>query len=143
MRARSYVMTVAAILVFMLPLVLWGQEEPKSPEQKPQSEPAPLPGSFETEGSLNFGYRFVTQKGNTAEYNDLFNLHQGFRLMDLNLTGRAPEGSHAFADFYSITASGLGGDPYQGGQLTLRKDKLYDLRVNYRQMQYNWSQNNN
>ena len=62
--------------------------------------------------------------------------------MDVNLTGRAPEGSHLFADSYSLTASGLGGDPYSTGQLTLRKDKLYDLTVNYRQSYYYWSQNN-
>ena len=37
--------------------------------------------------------------------------------------------------------SGLGGDPYASGQLTVRKNNLYDLRVNFRQSYYYWNMN--
>jgi hypothetical protein len=132
MRLRFYAVIAATILFFMCPFRSWGQEEPQL-----------LFGGFDTTGTVSAGYRFTSIKGDMSYYNDLFNLHSGFRLMDVNLMGRAPQGSHLFADSYSITASGLGGDPYATGQLTLRKDKLYDLTVSYRQSYYNWSQNNN
>lgn len=150
MRARFCLVPVAIIMFLICPLWSWGQEPvPKQQEegqQPQQGEPQPSPkyslGGFVTEGSVSEAYRFVTVKGDKSSYNDIFNLHSGFRVSDLDLTGRAPEGSHLFADSYSITASGLGGDPYQSGQLTVRKDKLYDLRINYRQSYYYWSQNN-
>jgi hypothetical protein len=124
----------ATILLSMCPFRSWGQDD--------QGKPSQLIGGFETEGSVTTGYRFTTVKGDEAQYDDLFDLHKGLRLMDVNVMGRAPEGSNAFADSYSVTASGLGGDPSENGQLTVRKDKLYDLRVNYRQSYYDWSQNN-
>jgi hypothetical protein len=133
MRARVYFIVVAAIVLSMLPIRSLAQDVDLTANQL---------GSFATEGSVSWGYRFTTVKGDQSQYDNLFNLHQGFRLMDMNVMGRAPEGSNPFADSYSITASGLGGDPYPGGQLTVRKDKLYDLRVNFRQSYYPWSQNN-
>jgi hypothetical protein len=54
-------------------------------------------------------------------YQQLFNLNGGPRLFDFNLTGKAKEGTNPFADTYQLTASGLGGDPYPGGQLTVSK----------------------
>jgi hypothetical protein len=154
MRFRFYFVAAATILFFSTySLQSWGQErQPKPPvnmpkqvakEEQPKAPPKLVLGGFETEGSVTVGYRFTTIKGDRAQYDDLLNLHQGFRLMDVSLTGRAPEGSHLFADSYLFTASGLGGDPYPGGQLVLRKDKLYDLRVNYRQSYYYWNENNN
>jgi hypothetical protein len=106
----------------------------------------PLPehvtlGPYDTEGSVTVGYRFTDIGGREQKFTELFNLQQGFRLMDFNLTGRTSKGASAFADSFSINASGLGGDPFPGGQLTLRKDKLYDLRVNYRQSHYYWDRN--
>lgn len=106
----------------------------------------PLPehvtlGPYDTEGSVTVGYRFTDIGGREQKYTELFNLQQGFRLMDFNLTGRTSKGASAFADSFSINASGLGGDPFPGGQLTLRKNKLYDLRVNYRQSHYYWDRN--
>jgi hypothetical protein len=148
MRTRFYLMTIAAILSSLCPILSWGQEqkpnsqgeEPKAQEAKPV---APSLWGFDTEGQMTWGYRFTTVKGDMSQYNDIYNLHNGFRLFDVDLSGRAREGSNSIADSYSLTASGLGGDPYPGGQLTVRKDKLYDLRISYRQSYYYWSQNNN
>lgn len=102
-------------------------------------EGAPLVlGGFETQGSVTAGYRFTDIKGRKQKFLKLFDLQKGFRLMDFSLFGRAQEGASPFADRYSFTLSGLGGDPYPGGQLTVSKDKLYDLRVSYRQSYYYW-----
>ena len=149
MRLRFYFAT-AVILLSMCPLGLWGQEQSTTQEATPtkqgtetqQQQPQPESQQPLWSGSVNAGYRFAEIKGDRAQYDSIFDLHKGFRIMDLHLSGRAPEGSHHFADAYSFTASGLGGDPYPGGQFTLRKDKLYDLRVNYRQSYYHWNVNN-
>ena len=105
-----------------------------------QREPVLL-WDFETTGSVNFGYRFTDIKGREQKFRELLNLQQGPRLFDFNLHGRAPEGVSPFADSFSLNMSGLGGDPFPGGQLTVRKNGLYDLRVNYRQSYYYWDQN--
>lgn len=141
MKLRIYIMTAVMILLAICPL--WGQEQ--KPDQQTGEAPVAaksLLGGFETEGSVTGGYRFVDVAGNRAQYDDLFDLRKGFRVLNLNLMSRAAEGSNLFADSYSFTANGMGGDPYQMGQFTLRKDKVYDLRVNYRQSYYYWSQNN-
>ena len=148
MRSRIYFVTAAAILFFLGTLVSWGQEQtPNAQNVEPNAQEAkpvvPLQWGFNTDGQMSFGYRFTSVKGDMSEYNDIYNLGSGFRLFDVDLSGRAPEGSHLFADSYSLMASGLGGDPNPAGQLTLHKDKVYDLRINYRQNYYYWSQNDN
>lgn len=95
-------------------------------------------GGFLTQGSVTAGYRFADIKGRREEYQTLFNLRDGFRLMDFNVFGRAETKGTRFADDYSLTVGGLGGDPFPGGQLTVRKSGLYDLRVSYRQSYYVW-----
>jgi len=112
-----------------LPVVLLGQSQESS-----------TLGPFDTQGSVTVGYRFTDIGGRKEKFNELYNLQQGFRLMDFNLLGRASTG---IADSFSFTASGLGGDPFPGGQFTLRKTNLYDLRVNYRQSYYYWDRNDN
>ena len=109
-------------------------------EAQDNTAPAVL-GGFETQGSATAGYRFLDTSGRKQKYLELFNLRQGFRVNEFELFGRAPENGNDYADNYSITASGLGGDPFPGGQLAISKKGLYDLRVNYRQSYYYWNRN--
>jgi len=112
MRSKIHFVTAAAILFFLGTLVSWGQEqtpsaqnvEPNAQEAKPA---APLQWVFNTDGQMSFGYRFASVKGDMSQYNDIYNLRSGFRLFDVDLSGRAPEGSHLFADSYSLMASCL------------------------------------
>jgi len=106
-----------------------------------QDDPKPGPASFETEGKVDAGYRFVDVAGRQQKYLELFDLRKGFRLFEFDLFGRAREGTNAMADNYSLNMSGLGGDPYPGGQFTASKAGVYDLRVNYRQHYYYWDRN--
>jgi opacity protein-like surface antigen len=135
MRLRSYLIVLGSVVCLLLALALSAQD---------QEQPSPWTfGGFETQGSVTAGYRFTDFKGRQEKFLELFDLQKGFRLMDFNLLGRAPEGASLFADSYTLDLSGLGGDPYPGGQLTVRKNKLYDLRVNYRQSYYYWDRNDN
>jgi len=100
-------------------------------------------GEFDTSGSATFGYRFTDVSGRKEKFQELFNLQSGPRLLDFNFGGRAKEGTSPFADAFNFTASGIGGDPFPGGQLTVHKSKVYDLRVGYRQSYYYWDRNDN
>ncbi len=100
-------------------------------------------GGFTNQGSVTFGYRFADVKGYQPMYYELLDLRPGPRLMDFNLFGEAVAGTNPFADSYSLSMSGLGGDPFPTAQLSVTKNKVYDFRVNWRQSYYNWNQNDN
>jgi hypothetical protein len=100
-------------------------------------------GGFNTQGSVTFGYRFADIKGYQPMYMELLDLRPGPRLMDFNIFGEAAEKANPFADSYSLSTSGLGGDPFPTAQLSVTKNKLYDFRANWRQSYYNWNQNDN
>ena len=98
---------------------------------------------FNTQGSVTFGYRFADIKGYQPMYMELLDLRRGPRLMDFNMFGEAAEKAKLFADSFSLSLSGLGGDPFPTAQLSVTKNKLYDFRANWRQSSYNWNQNDN
>lgn len=95
---------------------------------------------FDTQGSVTTGYRFTDVHGYKNSFNQMFDLNSGFRLLDLSLFGRTQPGADKFADSYSLAVSGLGGDPYTTAQLTARKAKVYDLRINFQQSRFYWNQ---
>jgi len=94
-------------------------------------------------GSFTAGYRFDSIGGRQEKFNELFDLQSGPLLFDFNLSGNAKEGAARFADRFSLTGSGLGGDPFPSEQLTVSKAKVYDLRASFRQTYYYWDQNDN
>jgi hypothetical protein len=106
-----------------------------------QSAPAFSSEGLETNGSVTAGYRFVDVSGRRDKYLELFDLRKGFRVNEFDLFGKASGDTNRFADYYSVNASGLGGDPYPGGQIAVSKTGVYDLRVNYRQHYYYWNRN--
>ena len=106
------------------------------------SESAPLVwGGFQTQGSVTAAYRFTDVKGFQPSFLQLFDLRTGPRLADFNLFLTAQPSAHLFADNFSFTASGLGGDPFPTAQFTLSKRNLYDFRATWRQSYYYWNQN--
>src|SRR5437870_3782516 len=121
------------ILSLLLPLRLGAQDE---------EQPTPLQlGDFQTQGSVTAGYRFTDVRGYRPMFLQLFNLQKGFRVQDVDIFGQAQHGTNPFADSFSLSTSGLGGDPFPTAQLSLSKNKLYDFRVNWRQSYYYWNQN--
>jgi len=100
-------------------------------------------GGFNTQGSATVGYRFDDVKGYLPMFQQLSDLRKGFRLMDFNMFGEAQKGANPFADSYSLSMTGLGGEPFETGQLTVSKTRLYDFRANWRQSYYYWNQNDN
>ena len=98
-------------------------------------------GGFDNQGSVSTGYRFTEVKGYQPKFQELFDLNSGLRLLDFTLFGRARAEANQFADNYSLTLSGLGGEPYSTMQFTVRKKKVYEFRANFRQSHYYWNRN--
>jgi Putative outer membrane beta-barrel porin, MtrB/PioB len=99
--------------------------------------------SFRNHGEVTAGYRFTDVAGYEPQYLQLFYLKDGFRLFDFTLRGDSPDRSNPFADSYSLSASGLGGDPFSTAELQFGKTNLYDFRVQWRQSHYYRNQNDN
>ncbi len=132
-RTRSFRLLLAGLL--FLPSVMTAQDTYEGP-------PLNL-GGFSTQGSASVGYRFTDIKGFKPMYRETFGLERGPRLMEFNIFGEAKPETNSFADDYSFSTSGLGGDPFTTAQLTVTKHKLFDFRANWRQAYYFWNQNDN
>jgi hypothetical protein len=100
-------------------------------------------GDFTLSGSSTAGFRFTDIKGYQPQYREMFDLGNGFRLLDLNVNGDAQEGKNPFADNFSLQVSSLGGDPFPTAQFSISKNKVYDFRADWRQSYYFWNENDN
>jgi hypothetical protein len=129
MRKRLIPLTLTVLAVLAMPRI-----------SASQATEGTTIGGFQTSGAVTAGYRFTDVAGRRQKYNELFNLRTGFRLHDINMTGTAID-AQRFADIFSFAASGIGGDPFEAGQVRLSKTHLYDFRANYRQTYYNWDRN--
>ena len=131
---HRYLSLISLAMLLFCGQVLLAQESPETPVTI---------GGFNNQGSVTVGYRFDDLKGYVPMFQQLSDLERGFRLTDFNLFGESVTGVNPFADSYSLSASGLGGEPFETGQLSVSKSRLYDFRVNWRQSYYYWDQNNN
>ena len=108
------------------------------------SESGPINLSdFVLSGYATGGYRFEAVKGYAPQFQEMFDLGKGLRLLDFDLNGDAKEMKNPFADHFSLQATGLGGDPFPTAQFAVSKNKAYDFRVDWRQSNYYWNQNDN
>ena len=97
-----------------------------APAANAQDDSAAAPmvlGDFNLSGSATAGYRFTDVKGYQPQYREMFNLRDGFRLLDLDLFGESQEGKNPFADTFSLQLSGLGGDPFPIGAICDLEEK--------------------
>lgn len=108
-------------------------------QDEPPSKPLAF-GGFENQGTITAGYRLTDVQGYQPKFTELFGLNGGFRILDFSLYGKSTQ-ANRFADSYSLHLSGLGGDPFTTAQFNIRKSRLYDLRLNFRQTRYYWNRN--
>lgn len=141
----------------ILPAFLVGQETPPKPEEKAgSSAPAASPAaqaatpSAETAApsaeattpagepglsySVTFGYRGIpSRSGSRDTYRSIVDLGEGPKLFGLDFTYDRP---HAWADRVELQMTDWGGEPQTTGRLYMRKLKLYDFSVIYRNISY-------
>ena len=91
------------------------QDTPPTPEpassETSTNTPAATAGPLKLDGYTltgegSFGYRFVSLGGNQGQYDQLFNLQQGFRLFDFQLNLDSAEIGKGWFDSLAVTAQG-------------------------------------
>jgi hypothetical protein len=130
---HRFLLLFAAILLFV----------PFANAQDSSETPPIVLGDFHLSGSATAGYRFTDVKGYQPQYQEMFDLGKGFRLLDLSLYGESEKGKNPFADHFSLQLTSLGGDPFPTAQFAISKNKVYDFRVDWRESYYYWNQNDN
>ncbi|HWC99995.1 MAG TPA: hypothetical protein VG456_24715 [Candidatus Sulfopaludibacter sp.] len=105
-----------------------------APAEKAAESPAPSTESW-INGSIDFGYRWLTNvNGNFQQYRSVVNLGEGPKLFGVDLTIQDPK--KRLFDRLDARAYGWGGDPYSTAHVEMRKAKVYDLNVDYRNIAY-------
>lgn len=103
-------------------------------ETKAAENPVPA-GEPSVTGSMYFGYRGMTDvAGSFQEYRSVVDLGEGPKLFDLNFTVQDPK--KRFFDRVDAWGSGWGDDPYTTAHVNARKQGLYRLDFDYRNIAY-------
>jgi hypothetical protein len=95
---------------------------------------------FTTEGSVTAGYRFADVADRRQKFDELFNLRTGPRIHNFEWRGQSSE-TGRFADSYSVSGYGFGGEPFAGSEFRMSRAARYDVRARYRQNYYYWDRN--
>ena len=106
---------------------------PAKTEEKTES-PVPPPVENWLTGSVDFGYRWVSDAGNFQAYRSVVNLGEGPKLNGLDFTILDPK--KRLFDRLDARAYGWGGDPYSTTHLNARKQGIYDFSFDYRNIAY-------
>jgi hypothetical protein len=106
---------------------------PAKTEEKTES-PVPPPVENWLTGSVDFGYRWVSDAGNFQAYRSVVNLGEGPKLNGLDFTILDPK--KRLFDRLDARAYGWGGDPYSTAHLNARKQGIYDFSFDYRNIAY-------
>src|ERR1017187_2041092 len=106
---------------------------PAATDQKIES-PVPAPVEDWLTGSVDLGYRWVTDAGNFQAYRSVVNLGQGPKLTGMEFTILDPK--KRLFDHLDARAYGWGGDPYSLAHVDARKLGIYDFSFDYRNIAY-------
>ena len=101
------------------------------------SLPAPAQSDSATglSGSVSLGLRSVDTEGADSKYREDINLDSGVRLLDLALRYRPAEGGGP-VDYLDVSASHLGGDPFESVQVEARRYGAWRLSLDRRRSEY-------
>ena len=107
--------------------------------QEPAKDPVPIPSPLPAEnwltGSFEAGYRWLpATNGSLPTYRSIVNLGEGLKLINADFTILPP--SHRFFDRADVHASSWGGDPYNTLRVDVKKESVYRLNVDYRNIAY-------
>jgi hypothetical protein len=85
-------------------------------------------GASPLSGSVSLGARNVDTTGAYSKYRQDVNLDDGVRVLDVAIGYEAPAGGDGI-DYIDITASNLGGDPFESIRADIRKFGSYRLKL--------------
>jgi hypothetical protein len=120
-------------LFTLLPLI--AQDAPKPAQEAAAAPSDKTPRDTGVEGNLDVGYRWVDFRGGSFDtYRSVVNLGEGPKLLNVDALIRSAD--RKFFDRISVQGMGWGGDPYTTARVDAFKERLYDLRVDYRNIAY-------
>ena len=93
-------------------------------------------GSYNVVQSWELGYRFAEVAGNRGEYRSDVNYGNGIRLLSSSLIVHSKNGRNRYFDELVLTTQGLGNDPYESATLRIRKNRVYEYDMTWRQNDY-------
>lgn len=116
------------------------QTFPAAAEGTPTPKPAPEGfklGDYEGHADFEIGYRWTSDiRGSLDVYRSMVNLGDGPRLLNADLSLRAPYGSGRFVDHFDLSLNNWGGDPYNTMRLSLGRTDKFEFTADYRNLNY-------
>jgi len=94
------------------------------------------PGNYNVIQSWELGYRFAEVAGNRGEYRSNVNYGNGVRLLGGSLSIHSKNGRDRWFDEIVLTTQGLGNDPYESATARIRKNRVYEYDLTWRQNDY-------
>ncbi|MDQ6679046.1 MAG: hypothetical protein M3Z09_17315 [Acidobacteriota bacterium] len=93
-------------------------------------------GNYNVVQSWELGYRFAEVGGNRGEYRSDVNYGNGVRLLGSSLSIHSKNGRDRWFDEIVLTTQGLGNDPYESATARVRKNRVYEYDLTWRQNDY-------
>src|SRR2546429_263402 len=98
-------------------------------------------GNYNTQQTIEIGYRSTWIDGNQGNYGTFVNLNSGPRLLDYTLSMRSLDHHGSLFDGLHFSNFGYGGEPDNVSRMRIDKNKWYDLQVMFRRDQNFWNYN--
>jgi hypothetical protein len=104
-------------------------------DAKPAEPTSPVPSTESwITGSIDFGYRWLTDAGSFPTYRTFVDLGAGPKLLGAEFTITDPK--HRAFDYIKVRATGWGDDPYETAHIDAAKSGIYDFSADYRDIAY-------
>ena len=129
-------MTVRLLIGAFIVLALQAQQPVAPTREAVGAADGDARGLYNVVQSFELGYRFSEIGGNRDEYRSNANYGNGIRLLGSNLIVHSKNGRARYFDELVLTTQGLGNDPYESALLRVRKNRLYEYDMTWRQNAY-------
>lgn len=121
--------------IALFPAVLAAQDPQPAPAPAPEPPPQPQPAVEQLTGTVDFGYRWVTDvAGSFNTYRSVVDLGSGPKLFGADLTLIDPK--KRLFDKLSVSGIGWGGDPYTTARVDASKERRYRFTFDYRSIAF-------
>jgi hypothetical protein len=142
------ILVIAGLVTLAAPVPAAAQANPDQRKQtfpaadESPVEPKPAPegfkvGPYEGRAEFEVGFRVASDvRGNFDMYRSVVNLGEGPRLLNANVSLRAPYGTGQYFDHLDINFNNWGGDPYNNMRLAIGRTDKYEFTADYRNLNY-------
>src|SRR5215471_4893854 len=127
---------IASFHLLLLSPALYGQRVLTPSPERTGSERGNDVGAYNIVNSVETGYRFTIAGGDQNLFRSVENYGNGLRLFGGRFIANSKDGRGRLFDTFSLTASGLGNDPYGSVNLRIEKNDRYRYDMTWRRSDY-------